>query len=179
MADPLSILKHITQIALTIKEAVDTVHRNEKDCDQIKRRVARVRDVLSWLQETGNITSSSNPAMSAALEDLADTLHHANTLVVSCQEKNVVCLFCAATALSNKLRRVNDHISDQMMVAIWAILAATLHATCALGLVQGDVKHDVMYALPVTEITDDIEVTLAKKEEPKLPPPPMEAEAES
>lgn len=175
MADPVSSLKHITQIALTIKEAVDTVRRNKEDCVQIRRRVARVGDVLSWLQETGNVTTCSNRAMGDALEDLSETLRHAHALVVSCQEKNTVCLLCVATALSNKLRRANDHVSDQMMVAI---LDATLHATCALGQIQGDVKHDVMYALPVTEITDNIEVTLAKKEEPKLPPPPMEAEAE-
>uniref|UniRef100_A0A0E0FAW0 Protein kinase domain-containing protein n=1 Tax=Oryza meridionalis TaxID=40149 RepID=A0A0E0FAW0_9ORYZ len=173
MADPVSSLKHITQMALKIKEAVDTVRRNKEDCLQIRRRVVRVSDILSQLQETGNIMS--NPAMSAALEDLSETLRHAHTLVVSCQEKNVVCLLCAATALSKKLRRVNDDISDQMMVGIFV---TTVHTTIALSQIQGDAQHDVMYALPRTEITDDIEATLPKKEEPKPPSPPREAEPE-
>uniref|UniRef100_A0A0E0ML17 MCAfunc domain-containing protein n=1 Tax=Oryza punctata TaxID=4537 RepID=A0A0E0ML17_ORYPU len=170
MADPVSSLKHITQMALKIKEAVDTVRRNKEDCLQIRRRVVRVSDILSQLQETGNIMS--NPAMSAALEDLSETLRHAHTLVVSCQERNVVCLLCAATALSKKLRRVNDDISDQMMVGIFV---TTVHVTIALSQIQGDVQYDVMYARRRTEITDDFEVTLPKKEEPKPPPPPMEA----
>lgn len=173
MADPVSSLKHITQMALKIKEAVDTVRRNKEDCLQIRRRVVRVSDILSQLQETGNIMS--NPAMSAALEDLSETLRHAHTLVVSCQEKSVVCLLCAATALSKKLRRVNDDISDQMMVGIFV---TTVHTTIALSQIQGDAQHDVIYALPHTEITDDIEATLPKKEEPKPPSPPREAEPE-
>ncbi|BAT16534.1 Os12g0248400 [Oryza sativa Japonica Group] len=127
MADPVSSVKHITEMALKIKHAVETVQRNKEDCIQIRRRVMRVSDVLTLLQETENM--QSNPAIRAALEDLADTLHHAHTLVVSCQEKNIVCLFCAATTLSNKLRRVNDQISDQVMVGI---LATTVHLTIAL-----------------------------------------------
>uniref|UniRef100_A0A0E0RFK7 Mixed lineage kinase domain-containing protein n=1 Tax=Oryza rufipogon TaxID=4529 RepID=A0A0E0RFK7_ORYRU len=122
MADPVSSVKHITEIALKIKHAVETVQRNKEDCLKIRRRVMRVSDILSLLHETQNILSS--PAVRAALEDLAETLHHAHTLVVSCQEKNVVCLFCAATTLSNKLRRVNDQITDQVMVGI---LATTVH----------------------------------------------------
>lgn len=169
----MSSLKHITQMALKIKEAVDTVRRNKEDCLQIRRRVVRVSDILSQLQETGNIMS--NPAMSAALEDLSETLRHAHTLVVSCQEKSVMCLLCAATALSKKLRRVNDDISDQMMVGIFV---TTVHTTIALSQIQGDAQHDVIYALPRTEITDDIEATLPKKEEPKPPSPPREAEPE-
>uniref|UniRef100_A0A0E0BQX5 Protein kinase domain-containing protein n=1 Tax=Oryza glumipatula TaxID=40148 RepID=A0A0E0BQX5_9ORYZ len=176
MADPVSSVKHITEMALKIKHAVETVQRNKEDCIQIRRRVMRVSDVLMLLQETENMLS--NPAIRAALEDLADTLHDAHTLVVSCQEKNVVCLFCAATTLSNKLRRVNDQISDQVMVGI---LATTVHITIALTQSQGDRQHDVMYALPPRDMTDDIEPEPEppKNEEPRPPPPrPMEPQPE-
>uniref|UniRef100_A0A0E0P2W0 Uncharacterized protein n=1 Tax=Oryza rufipogon TaxID=4529 RepID=A0A0E0P2W0_ORYRU len=66
MADPVSSMKHITEMALKIKHAVETVQRNKEDCLQIRRRVMRV-SILSLLQETENILS--NPAISAAREN--------------------------------------------------------------------------------------------------------------
>jgi L1 cell adhesion molecule like protein len=51
MADPVSSMKHITEMALKIKHAVETVQRNKEDCLQIRRRVMRV-SILSLLQET-------------------------------------------------------------------------------------------------------------------------------
>uniref|UniRef100_A0A0D9ZES2 Uncharacterized protein n=1 Tax=Oryza glumipatula TaxID=40148 RepID=A0A0D9ZES2_9ORYZ len=41
MADPVSSMKHITEMALKIKHAVETVKRNKEDCLQIRRRVMR------------------------------------------------------------------------------------------------------------------------------------------
>nr|AAT77920.1 hypothetical protein [Oryza sativa Japonica Group] len=41
MADPVSSMKHITEMALKIKHAVETVQRNKEDCLQIRRRVMR------------------------------------------------------------------------------------------------------------------------------------------
>ncbi|KAF0890026.1 hypothetical protein E2562_035358, partial [Oryza meyeriana var. granulata] len=160
MVDPVSSVKHIAEVALKIKEAVETVRKNKEDCLQIRRRVVNVSDVLSQLQERGNM---DNSAISSALEELAETLGHAHTLVMACQEKHVVCLFCTATSLSKKLRRVNDDISDQLMVGIFAI---TLHVSVVLNQIHGDRVHEVVAPPPPAEPEPE---TLSMHE--PLPPP--------
>jgi L1 cell adhesion molecule like protein len=136
MADSLGTVRHIAELALKIRQAVETVRQNKQECVQIRRRVVRVSSILSQLEDT--VIIRSNPAMAAALEELDATLHHAHTLIAACQERNIVCLFCAATALSKKLRRVQDDISDQMMEGM---LATSVHVTIVLARIQDDVDY--------------------------------------
>ncbi|CAL5020460.1 unnamed protein product [Urochloa decumbens] len=83
MADPLGSLEKIVKLALTIKEAVDTVRQNKEECQQIRTRAVRVSSLLSRLPETG---MAADPAMCDALEDLEDSLRRAHMLVAACQE---------------------------------------------------------------------------------------------
>ncbi|XP_052137595.1 uncharacterized protein LOC127756242 [Oryza glaberrima] len=136
MADSLGSVRHIAELALKIRQAVETVRQNKQECVQIRRRVVRVSSILSQLEDT--VIIRSNPAMAAALEELDATLRHAHTLIAACQESNIVCLFCAATALSKKLRRVQDDISDQMMQGM---LATSVHVTIVLARIQDDVDY--------------------------------------
>uniref|UniRef100_A0A0E0ML22 Mixed lineage kinase domain-containing protein n=1 Tax=Oryza punctata TaxID=4537 RepID=A0A0E0ML22_ORYPU len=136
MADSLGSVKNIAELALKIKQAVETVRQNKQECLQIRKRVVRVSSILSQLEDT--VITRNNPAMAAALEELDETLRHAHTLIAACQEKNIVCLFCAATTLSNKLRRVKDDISDQMMEGMFA---TSVHVTIVLKRIQDDVDY--------------------------------------
>lgn len=86
MADLLGSLEKIVKLALTIKEAVDTVRHNKEECQQIRTRAVRVSSLLSRLPETGiagdpatwrtrsgTLTRSSRPAISRATPPCAST----------------------------------------------------------------------------------------------------------
>ncbi|KAK8448152.1 hypothetical protein SEVIR_8G234800v4 [Setaria viridis] len=146
----------IVKLGLTIKEAVDTVRRNEEECSEIRERVLRVGDILSPLQETGSMDDS--PAISGALEDLEKTLWRAHTLVEACQEKSTICLFCTAGKQSTQLRKVQDDITQKVMVVIFAtnvqltMILTRLDRPCPQTLVSlpGDssVGHTLAFSRP-------------------------------
>ncbi|CAL4978900.1 unnamed protein product [Urochloa decumbens] len=117
MADPLGSLEKIVKLALTIKEAVDTVRQNKEECQQIRTRAVRVSSLLSRLPETG---MAADPAMCDALEDLEDSLRRAHMLVAACQESTTVCLYCTAGRQARRLRRVQDDISHKVMLVVFA-----------------------------------------------------------
>ncbi|CAN6363658.1 unnamed protein product [Urochloa humidicola] len=117
MADPLGSLEKIVKLALRIKEAVDTVRQNKEECQQIRTRAVRVSSLLSRLPETG---MTADPAMCDALEDLEDSLRRAHTLVAACQESTTVCLYCTAGKQARRLRRVQDDISQKVMLVVFA-----------------------------------------------------------
>ncbi|KAJ1256929.1 hypothetical protein BS78_K259100 [Paspalum vaginatum] len=117
MADPLGSLEKIVKLALRIKEAVDTVRQNKEECQQIRTRAVRVSSLLSRLPETG---MTADPAMCDALEDLEDSLRRAHTLVAACQETTTVCLYCTAGGQARRLRRVQDDISQKVMLVVFA-----------------------------------------------------------
>ncbi|CAL4986081.1 unnamed protein product [Urochloa decumbens] len=117
MADPLGSLEKIVKLALTIKEAVDTVRQNKEECQQIRTRAVRVSSLLSRLPETG---MAADPAMCDALEDLEDSLRRAHMLVAACQESTTVCLYCTAGSQARRLRRVQDDISQKVMLVVFA-----------------------------------------------------------
>ncbi|KAG2583713.1 G-type lectin S-receptor-like serine/threonine-protein kinase At1g61480 isoform X2 [Panicum virgatum] len=117
MADPLGSLKKIVKLALRIKEAVDTVRQNKEECQQIRTRAVRVSSLLARLPETG---MTADPAMCDALEDLEDSLRRAHALVAACQESTTVCLYCTARKQARRLRRVQDDISQKVMLVVFA-----------------------------------------------------------
>ncbi|KAK1677096.1 hypothetical protein QYE76_037944 [Lolium multiflorum] len=115
MMDPVGSVKQVLQVALKIKEAVDTVRHNKELCHQIRGRVNRLRAILSKLEDADAV---NDPTTADTLKDLEETLHRAYSLVAACQEdKNVVSLLFTAGKLSRKLRQVNDDILAQMAIA--------------------------------------------------------------
>lgn len=129
MADPLGSLEKIVKLALRIKEAVDTVRHNKEDCRQIRTRAVRVSSLLSRLPETG---IAGDPAMCDALGDLEDALRRAHALVMACQQQGStvsVCLYCTAGKQARRLRRVQDDISQKMMLVVFA---TNIHITIIL-----------------------------------------------
>ncbi|CAD6252785.1 unnamed protein product [Miscanthus lutarioriparius] len=126
MADPVASVEKIVKIGLRIKEAVDTVRRNEEVCREIRQRVLRFSAILSQLHRTGML-NDDNPAMSGALEDLEQTLGRALDLVAACQGRgrSAVHRLITAGSLSRKLREVKDDISNKVMLASFAINANT------------------------------------------------------
>lgn len=126
MADPLGSLEKIVKLALRIKEAVDTVRHNKEECQQITTRAVRVSTLLSRLPETG---ITGDPAMCDALGDLEDALRHAHALVTACQQSTTVCLYCTAGKQARRLRRVQDDISQKVMLVVFA---TNIHTTIIL-----------------------------------------------
>ncbi|KAM0857664.1 hypothetical protein ACQ4PT_048323 [Festuca glaucescens] len=121
MADAVGIVTKAVELALEIKDAVDTVRQNSKDCAHIKRRVERVRHTLSLCE--GNAELMETPAVRDAVEALAEVLVEALELVTGCQEEtNAVCLYCTAGKLSKQLSKVDRGISDGNAEATFAIL---------------------------------------------------------
>ncbi|CAN6363648.1 unnamed protein product [Urochloa humidicola] len=67
-------IDNIVRIALKIKEAVRTVRQNE-ECHDIQRCVARVSALLKRLDETTEMRKDE--VICDALEDLSESLEHA------------------------------------------------------------------------------------------------------
>nr|CAB3490514.1 unnamed protein product [Digitaria exilis] len=136
MADiAFSSVEKIVKIGLKIKEAADTVRRNEEECQEIQKVVVRVSAILSQLQQTKMM---KGPAVDGALIGLEETLDRALKLVVECQEGHIVGRFFTAGGMSKELRRVQDDISQKMMLALFAI---NVQATIILTNIQSDGAH--------------------------------------
>ncbi|KAJ1256628.1 hypothetical protein BS78_K343200 [Paspalum vaginatum] len=136
MADPVATVEKIVKLGLAIKQAVDTVRKNEEVCREITKRVLRFSDILSQsqLQQTGML--DANPAMAGALEDLEETLERALELVTACQgsrRRSAIRRLVTARDLSRKLREVKDDILNQAMLALFAI---NTHTTVLLNTIR-------------------------------------------
>ncbi|XP_062197129.1 G-type lectin S-receptor-like serine/threonine-protein kinase At1g61400 [Phragmites australis] len=136
MADPVASVEKIVKLGLAIKKAADTVRQNEEECHEIRKRVLRFSAILSQLQQTGMMNDS--PAMSAALEDLEETLERALELVTACQERSTIRRFIAAGDLSKQLQRVKDDILNKVMLASFAI---NIHTSIVLLTIQAGGVH--------------------------------------
>ncbi|KAJ1276896.1 hypothetical protein BS78_05G251700 [Paspalum vaginatum] len=133
MADPVASVEKIVKLGLKIKQAVDTVRKNEEVCREITKRVLRFSDILSHsqLQQTGML--DANPAMAGALEDLEETLERALELVTACQGRSTIRRLSTARELSRQLRGVKDDILNQAMLALFAI---NTHTTVLLNTIR-------------------------------------------
>lgn len=123
MADPVAIVQKIIDIAIIIKDAVETVRENKEECRGIQKLVCRVSDLLSLLKESEMM---KHRAVDGPLEDLGDAVSRARDAVTACQGRNILCLCCKATKLSKKLSQVKNDISQGMMLAIFATHAAAV-----------------------------------------------------
>ncbi|WVZ49886.1 hypothetical protein U9M48_001208 [Paspalum notatum var. saurae] len=181
MADPVATVEKIVKIGLAIKDAVDTVRRNQEDCNEIRRRVLRFSAILSQLQQTGMMNNT--PALSGALEDLEETLQHALELVTACQETSTIRRLFTAGELSKNLRRVKDDILNKVMLASFAIHAQT---TIVLLTIQAgghplpqqpedarvaDVPHNILHSAEDarSELKDERNTVLTGSDAPFYP----------
>uniref|UniRef100_A0ACD5WLE8 Uncharacterized protein n=1 Tax=Avena sativa TaxID=4498 RepID=A0ACD5WLE8_AVESA len=149
MVDPVGSVKQVLQVALKIKEAVDTVRSNKEVCHQIRGRVNRLRAILSKLEDADAV---DDPATADTLKDLEETLHRAYSLVAACQEdRNMVSLLFSAGKLSRNLRQVNEDILAQMAIAsfgnnVRTTIMLTKHFQDSL---KGDAEHGMRLPWPV------------------------------
>lgn len=149
MADMvLSTAGTIANIALQIKEAVDTVDQNEVECRKIAKCVEINSGILQQLVEGTDITRVE--VMCRALEDVKTSFEVALDLVKKCQSRHIFCRFVLAKDMANDLNLLQREIGQKMQQA----------SLC--GAVQGAVVATrIHYA-----------VTTAPSPPPPLPPPP-------
>ncbi|TKW02281.1 hypothetical protein SEVIR_8G235200v4 [Setaria viridis] len=114
----------IVQIALKIKEAVETVKQNEKECHDIQRCVARVSALLRKLDEMTE--TMKDEVMRDALEDLAESLERALELVTECQRKHNFRRFLGAGNMAKELGRVQDDIVRKLQLGNFATSVQTI-----------------------------------------------------
>jgi hypothetical protein len=79
---------------------------------------------------------TADPAMCDALEDLEESLRRAHTLVAACQdqESTTVCIYCTARRQARRLRRVQDDISQKVMLVVFATnIQTTIVLTSIVG----------------------------------------------
>ncbi|CAL4990438.1 unnamed protein product [Urochloa decumbens] len=120
-------VEKIVKVGLAIKEAVDTVCQNQEECKEIQKVVASVSAILSQLQQAKVL---KGPAVDGALMGLEESLDRALKLVMECQEGHIVRRFFTAGDMSKELRRVQDDITQKMMLGLFAVnIQATIILT--------------------------------------------------
>uniref|UniRef100_A0ACD5WN06 Uncharacterized protein n=1 Tax=Avena sativa TaxID=4498 RepID=A0ACD5WN06_AVESA len=121
MVDAVGSIAKIVGVALKIKEAVNTVHQNKKDCHHIRSRVDILNRTLSHHENNADLME--DPAVMAALEALDGILAEALEVITKCQEeRNIVCVHCAAGKLSRRLSKVEQRISYLSSDAMFTIM---------------------------------------------------------
>ncbi|KAK3139808.1 hypothetical protein QOZ80_5AG0390620 [Eleusine coracana subsp. coracana] len=124
MMDPVGGVERIVKLALTLKDAADTVRQNKELCLEIRTRAVRVSSLLSLLPAESTVALMDEPAMRGALEDLEESLRRALELVAACQAERstaaCLLLLCTAGKQSRRLRKAQDDISQNVMTVIFA-----------------------------------------------------------
>ncbi|XP_062181802.1 uncharacterized protein LOC133886088 isoform X2 [Phragmites australis] len=142
----------IVSVALKIKEAVETVQQNKKECCAIAKCEDRVSALLKWLEDGTKIPM--NTAMCDVLEDLAESLEEALGLVTECQQRHIISRFFGAGDMAKELRRVQEDIMQKIMQAS---LAINIHVTIIMT------THVQHAGAPPTLLTPDQVVTDGKE----------------
>ncbi|TVT99527.1 hypothetical protein EJB05_55114, partial [Eragrostis curvula] len=143
-------VEKLVKVALAIKEAVETVKQNDKECRAIGKCATRCTALLSRLAEQTEM-------MHAPLEDVAESLEEALELVKLCQRKHYFSRLWKAGDMAKELRRVQDDILRKVQLANFA---TTIQATVMLTDIQN--AHAAPPPSPSAAAT------------PSLPPPPSE-----
>lgn len=119
MADiALGSLGKIVEVALKIKEAVETVKQNKIECREIQTCVARVSALLKRLAEKTEMMRDD--VMRTTMEDLAVSLDRALELVMECQQKHRFRRFLGAGDMAKELQKVNNDIVRKLMLGNFA-----------------------------------------------------------
>uniref|UniRef100_A0A0E0MI08 MCAfunc domain-containing protein n=1 Tax=Oryza punctata TaxID=4537 RepID=A0A0E0MI08_ORYPU len=131
MADPVGIvglvLQIITDIVPKIMEEVDRVRQNKKECLRIKGRAERISHTLSPCKS--NVELMEHLDASEPLRALGDILREALNTVTDCQAQegdrsaqHLLCFFCRARKISNRLQEIAHDIADMHADVSLAIL---------------------------------------------------------
>ena len=135
MADILGSVATILEIALQIKDLVETVKNNKKVCREIADRASRLSDILSMLKDMG--VTDHHLALCRVLIALKDILAEALDLVKECQERTTLGTVIKVYELREALKLVNRCISDRTVDAIFAVGCAqfaTIRLVCSTPL---------------------------------------------
>ncbi|KAJ1276695.1 hypothetical protein BS78_05G234200 [Paspalum vaginatum] len=132
MADlALNVVDRIVNIALKIREAVETVKQNEKECRAIETTVARGAALLNWLHDTTDMMN--NKVMRGALKDVEASLEGALNLVTDCQGKGYPRRLLQAGDMARELDMVHKDIVRKLLMGNFA---ASVQATIVLTNIQ-------------------------------------------
>jgi hypothetical protein len=101
----LASLDKIIKVAQEIKDIIDTIERNSKECDSIERCVADVSFILQQLDRK-KVTA----AMRRPLEGIAESFDQALRLVKEWKKTNSLCKFFGAKDMKTKLDGVQKEI---------------------------------------------------------------------
>lgn len=124
MADiALGSVEKILKIVLKIKEGVETVKQNQKECHNIKTCATRVGAVLKDLNE--KTETMRGEGMDDVLEDLAKCLEHALDLITECQQKHIIRRFLGARDMAKELGRVHNDIVMKLQLGTFATIVHT------------------------------------------------------
>ncbi|TVU00213.1 hypothetical protein EJB05_54366, partial [Eragrostis curvula] len=114
-------VEKIVKVALAIKEAVETVKQNDKECRAIEKCAARCSALLKRLEEQTD--TMNDEAMRGPLEDVAEGLEEALELVKLCQrtrKHNKISQWWNAADMAKELGRVQDDILRKVQMGHFA-----------------------------------------------------------
>ncbi|TVT97315.1 hypothetical protein EJB05_57456, partial [Eragrostis curvula] len=104
-------LEKIVKVALAIKEAVETVKQNDKECRAIEKCATRCTALLKRLKEQTDIMKDE--AMRGPLEDVTESLEEALELVKRCQRKHY---FSFMRFNNYELSTATNNFSDENII---------------------------------------------------------------
>ncbi|KAK3126543.1 hypothetical protein QOZ80_7AG0558190 [Eleusine coracana subsp. coracana] len=146
-------VESIVKIALAIKDAVQTVKQNQKECSDIEKCVTRCSFLLQRLEVKTGITKDE--AMRYPLKDVAESLEDALQLVVKCQRKHYVSHLWKAADMAKELRRVQEDIVRKLQMGDFA---TNVHNTIMLTNIHNNAGAPLPPARPPLEasaLSDD------------------------
>jgi len=144
-------VERIIEVALKIKEAVETVKQNDTECREIERCVARVSALLERLDQTTE--TMKDPAVSGPLEDLAESVEKALKLVHKCQQQKhtfALLRLWSASDMARELRQVQQDIVRKLQLGTFAQVTILLSINIGArrptphpqDAAAGEVSHD-------------------------------------
>ncbi|CAD6338182.1 unnamed protein product [Miscanthus lutarioriparius] len=147
MANPVSIVQPIIDLALKIKEAVETFRHNREDCRKIGELVATVRAVAESLRKSMEEEEDGGVGalVGGALKALKQALERAWDFVVACQRKNAVLRALEADAVAEKLRRVCLDVSLNLSAVVLANGAYNTSKLADINGIVAALRADVAY----------------------------------
>ena len=144
MANPVSIVQAIIDLALKIKKAVETVRYNREDCGRVGELVATVRRVAEGLRKSMQ-EDGGGALVGGALDSLKQALQRSWGLVAYCQRENAMLRALQATAIAEKLRRVLLDISLNLTAVVLANGAYNTSKLADINRIVAALRADVAY----------------------------------
>ncbi|CAN6329059.1 unnamed protein product [Urochloa humidicola] len=110
-----STVHEIVDIADQIKAVTKMVRKNKEECFEINKRAGQLSAFLPRLENTDII---KDPALSADLEKLVETLHHALELVTACQGRTLLACEGGNGPTDEELSQQLHDVLDQIVLEL-------------------------------------------------------------